>query len=149
MVTQEKMYEESLELTSHYKKLLRENQELKEEQQRVEGIKLNRQNLIAVVEKIVEEKAKELSGKQGSHFSWLVFKLNNKIYDLKARIDAKDRAIRDITLSKDSELIRQKETEIDCLNEIIAFARDEGLVAAGFSAKDSPVYSEIKEIVWM
>lgn len=143
------MYEESLELTSHYKKLLKENQELKEEHQRVEAIKLNRQNLIAVVEKIVEEKAKELNGKQGNHFSWLVFKLNNKIYDLKARIEAKDKAIRDITLSKESELIRQKETEIDCLNEIITFAKDEGLVPVGFSAKDSPEYSEIKEIVWM
>jgi hypothetical protein len=33
---------------------MKENQELKEEYQKVEAIKLNRQNLIAVVEKIVE-----------------------------------------------------------------------------------------------
>jgi hypothetical protein len=51
-----------------------------------------------------------LNGKQGNHFSWLVFKLNNKIYDLKAKIEAKDKAIREITLSKESEIIRQKET---------------------------------------
>lgn len=43
------MYEESLELATHYKKLMKENQELKEQYQRVESIKLNRQNLIAVV----------------------------------------------------------------------------------------------------
>lgn len=122
------MYEESLELAGQHRRLVRENEELREEQQRVEAIKLNRQNLIAVVEKIVEEKARELSGKQGGHFSWLVFKLNNKIYDLRARIEAKDRAIRDITLSRESELIRQKETEVDCLNEIIAFAKQEALV---------------------
>jgi hypothetical protein len=75
-------------------------------------VKLNRQNLIAVVEKIVDEKSKDLSGKQGNHFSWLVFKLNNKIYDLRAKIDCKEKAIREITLSKESETIRQKETEI-------------------------------------
>jgi FAD synthase len=90
----------------------------------VEAIKLNRQNLIAVVEKIVEEKSKELVGKQGNHFSWLVFKLNNKIYDLRAKIEAKDKAIREITFSKESEMVRQKETEIECLNEIIQFAKD-------------------------
>lgn len=65
-----------------------------------------------MVEKIVEEKSKDLSGKQGSHFSWLVFKLNNKIYDLRAKIDSKEKAIREITLSKESETIRQKETEV-------------------------------------
>jgi hypothetical protein len=35
------------------------------------------------------------------------------------------------------------------LNEIIDFARGEGFVKPGFSAKDSPELSEIKEIVWM
>ena len=75
-----------MELASHYKDLMRENKQLKEEYQRVESIKHNRQNLIAAVEKIVEEKSKELNSKHSNNFSWLVFKLNNKIYDLKAKI---------------------------------------------------------------
>ncbi len=75
-----------MELASHYKELMRENKQLKEEYQRVESIKHNRQNLIAAVEKIVEEKSKELNSKHSNNFSWLVFKLNNKIYDLKAKI---------------------------------------------------------------
>ena len=43
------MYEESLELTSNYKKLLKENEELKEKYQNIEAIKINRQNLISMV----------------------------------------------------------------------------------------------------
>lgn len=68
---------------------------------------------------------------------------------MRAKIEAKEKAIREITLSRESEMIRQKETEIECLNEIIDFARGEGFVKPGFSAKDSPELSEIKEIVWM
>ena len=56
-------------------------------------MKSKRQSLISVVERIVEEKSREASHKQGSSFSWLVFKLNEKIYGLKGEIEAKDRAI--------------------------------------------------------
>ena len=82
-------------------------------------MKCNRQNLISVVEKIVEEKSRELKDRQGNNFSWLVFKLNQKIYDLKAKIEAKEKAIRELLLSKESEAIRQREAEITCLQEII------------------------------
>ena len=87
------MYGESLELAAHYRKLLAENESLKEEYERVEAMKSKRQSLISVVEKIVEEKSREVSHKQGSGFSWLVFKLNHKIYGLKGEIEAKDRAV--------------------------------------------------------
>lgn len=102
-------------LSSHYRTLMEENRQLKEEYQRVESIKRNRQNLIAAVEKIVEEKSKEVGARQGN-FSWLVFKLNHKIYDLKAKIEAKQKAIADIVMSKESDSIRQKQTEVECLN---------------------------------
>ena len=68
-------------------------EELKAQYQKVETVKGNRQSLISVVEKIVEQKSRELKGKQGNNFSWLVFKLNHKIYELRAKIEAKKKAI--------------------------------------------------------
>ena len=121
------MYGESLNLTAQYKKLLGENEALREEHQRVESVKANRQNLISVVERIVEEKSREVGGRQGGNFSWLVFKLNHKIYDLRAKIEAKERATSELMLSKESEAVRQREAELACLREVLEFARAEGL----------------------
>lgn len=50
-------------------------------------------------------------------------------------------------LSKEADMIRQKQTEISCLEEIVSFAREEGLVKDGI--KDENQIGEIKEIVWM
>jgi uncharacterized protein (DUF3084 family) len=79
LLTQEKMYEQSLDLSTRYKQLLRENKDLKEEYHKVESIKHNRQNLIATVERIVSEKSKEIKHKNKQKFSWLVHNLGNKI----------------------------------------------------------------------
>jgi hypothetical protein len=73
------MYEQSLDLSTRYKQLLRENKDLKEEYHKVESIKHNRQNLIATVERIVSEKSKEIKHKNKQKFSWLVHNLGNKI----------------------------------------------------------------------
>lgn len=52
-------------------------------------MKHSRQNLISTVEKIVEEKSKELKNKNKQKFSWLVHNLNNKISELKSKIENK------------------------------------------------------------
>ena len=73
---------------------------MKEEYAKVEQTKINRQNLISTVEKAVQEKVNELPNKTTQHASWLVFKLNRQIYDLKNKIDQKEKAIRTLRLSK-------------------------------------------------
>ncbi len=55
----------------------------------------------------------------------------------------------DIMLSRESDMIRQKQTEIECLNEITDFAKKEGLVNQDIEFKEGAELSEIKEIVWM
>lgn len=57
------MYEESLELTLHYKKLPRENQELKEEPQRVEAIRLNKSTEL-------DCSGQEDRGREGQGLDW-------------------------------------------------------------------------------
>lgn len=52
-------------------------------------------------------------------------------------------------MSKESDSIRQKQTEMECLNEIVSFARDEGLLQSSPAFRDASELSEIKEIVWM
>lgn len=52
-------------------------------------------------------------------------------------------------MSRESDIIRQKHTDIECLNEIVDFAKREGLVSQTVGHRDTAELSEIKEIVWM
>lgn len=52
-------------------------------------------------------------------------------------------------MSRESDIIRQKHTDIQCLNEIVDFAKREGLVGQTVGHRDTAELSEIKEIVWM
>lgn len=142
------MYGESLELAEKHKLLIQENKQLKDQYSKVESVKLNRQNLISTVEKIVAEKSKQTKYKNKQKFSWLVHNLGNKIDDLKAKIDQKQKAIDDVLASKESQIIQQKQQEIERLDSIIQEAKDSGNYIQGL-IKDPAQLSQIKEIVWM
>ncbi len=48
----------------------------------------------------MKEKAKELNKNPTNQSSWLVHKLNSKVYELKNKIEAKEKAIREVDMSK-------------------------------------------------
>jgi len=93
----------------------------------VEQMKQSRQSLISAVEKVVHEKSTELPAKNAHQSSWLVYKLNRQIYELKLKIEQKEKTIKTLKLNKENEQLRYKQTEVECLDEILQWAEKSGL----------------------
>lgn len=132
-----------MELATRYKQLLKENKQLKQQYSKVEAVKHSRQSLISTVQKIVEQKSKEIKNKNKQKFSWLVHNLNNKITDLKNKIQNKEKHISDINQSKESLIINEKQQEIEKLSTIIEDAKAQGIYKAN-AYKDPSSLSDIK-----
>ena len=52
-------------------------------------------------------------------------------------------------LSKEREAVRQREAEMECLQEVIDFAREEGLGRAREDWREGEGLEDIREMVWM
>ena len=139
------MFQESIELTKLHQILTQENSKLKDEYSKIEQAKLARQTLISSVEKAVKEKRQDFASNHQSNSSWLVFKLNRQVYELRSKIEQKEKAIRTLQFNKENQLLRQKQIELNCLEEIIDWAADENLM----DEKSNLPEETIREAVWM